>query len=84
MPSLESPFLAEKLAGLSRLSVLDSAGQALLRKQAADQGILTNESVFFEVWKAPGCLHGAEHQVFYDLYHLFSRPQMWWGDGIVV
>lgn len=34
VPLLESPFLAEMLAGLSRLSALDSAGQALLREWA--------------------------------------------------
>ena len=66
VPLLESPFLAEKLAGLSRLSALDRTGQAFVRKWAADQGILTDESAFFEAWKAQGSLHGAEHQVFYD------------------
>jgi hypothetical protein len=62
----ESPLLAEILSALSRLTAVDRAGRAQIREWAAEQGVLMDESVFLESWKAQGRLHGAEHQVFYD------------------
>ena len=66
VPLSESPLLAEKLAGLSRLPSVDRAGRTHLRLWAEEQGLLRDESAFLKEWEAHGSLHGAEHQVFYD------------------
>jgi hypothetical protein len=66
IPLLESPLLAEKLAGLSRLSAVDRAGRTEVRQWAEAQGLLQDEATFLKDWEAHGRLHGAEHQVFYE------------------
>lgn len=66
IPLLESPVLAEKLAGLSRLSPVDRAGRSQIRQWAEAQSLLRDETVFLSEWEAQGRLHGAEHQVFFD------------------
>lgn len=66
IPLLESPVLAEKLAGLSRLSLVDRAGRGQLRRWAETEGLIRDEEIFLKEWQAQGRLHGAEHQVYFD------------------
>ena len=60
------PQLPQSVVQLSRLSVVDKAGRAAIRRWLENHGQFFDEAEFLGRWRSQGSIGGAEHQVFYD------------------
>jgi hypothetical protein len=58
--------LPQSVVQLSRLSVVDKAGRAAIRRWLENHGQFFDEAEFLDRWRSQGSIGGAEHQVFYD------------------
>jgi len=60
----EIPQLPQSLVQLSRLSIIEKAGRAAIRRWLENHGQFFDEAEFLGRWQSQGIIGGAEHQVF--------------------